>query len=548
MPSSAGGFWSLFKLNWKSGLTVALVSIPLSISISIASGASPIPGIITAVWAGIIASVFASSKFNIMGPAGALTAILAAASLQFGPGALSTLAVMAGIVMLCAWALKLDRYISYIPLSVIHGFTLSVGIVIALNQLNFAFGITGLAKHPDLLGNIHETLTHLYLANPAAVGFFISALVFLFAGLRFAPKIPGAIMLAPLAILFGWLTQSGYLPFSLQLLRDVYPNLSLSIFSIPRFAFSGSLILPALTVALVAIIETELSAKIAGNMTKTKHDRRKEIFGLGLANIGSGFFGGLPASGVFVRTSLNARSHATDKMSQGINGVAVAIIAMMVLGLFSYIPMAAIAAILVFAAIRMVEIHQFKKLWALDRLGLLTALIVTAVSVYHDAMAGILVGTVISLIILIERMSRGQFELVINKDQKVVDRIISADTAAHVQIPENAQVCVYSVKGHLTYTNAFRHVARVRNTLSKVKAVILRLRELTYIDVDGLDAIDEILEDLARNNVRVVVTGISPLIAKQMKHSKLFQEAVARGDVYTKSEEALSAVSGTSSR
>lgn len=548
MSSSASGFWNLFKHNWKSGLTVALVSIPLSISISIASGASPIPGIITAVWAGIIASIFASSKFNIMGPAGALTAILAAAALQFGPGALSTLAVMAGVVILCAWALKLDRYISYIPLSVIHGFTLSVGIVIALNQLNFAFGITGLAKHPDLLGNIRETLTHLYLANPVAVGFFICAMVFMFAALRLTPKIPGAIMLAPLAILFGWLTQSGYLPLSLQLLRDVYPNLSLSIFSIPKFVFSNALVLPALTVALVAIIETELSAKIAGNMTKTKHDRRKELFGLGLANIGSGFFGGLPASGVFVRTSLNARANATHKMSQGINGVAVAIIAIPVLGLFSYIPMAAIAAILVFAAIRMVEVHQFQKLFAVDKLGFLTAIIVTVVSVYEDAMIGILVGTVISLIILIERMSRGQFELVINKDQKVVERIVGADTSAHIQIPENAQVCVYSVKGYLTYTNAFRHVARIRSTLSKAQTVILRLRELTYIDVDGLDAIDEILEDLARNNVRVVITGVSPLIAKQMKHSKPFQEASARGDVYTKAEEALTAVNGEASR
>lgn len=546
MFSSTGGSvgkqWSAFKLNWKAGLAVSLVSVPLSIAIAIASGASPIAGIITAVWAGIIASIFASSNYNIMGPAGALTAILAAASLQFGAGALSTIALLAGIFILGAWLLKLDRYISYIPSSVIHGFTLSVAIVIAFSQLNFAFGIVGLPKHAHFAENVMETLRNLHLANPATVALFLGALILMFALLRIVPKVPGAVVIAPLGILLGWASQVGWLPFGFQLLQDVYPNLSLSIFSIPRFAFSSALIIPALTVALVAIIETELSAKIAGGMTKTRHDARKEMFGLALANIGAGFFGGLPASGVFVRTALNVRSHATSKLSQGLNAIFVAVISLLVLNLFSYIPMAAIAAILIFAAIRMVETHHFKKFATLDKLALITALIVTAVSVYEDAMVGILVGTVISLVVLVERISRGQFELVMHNDQEVIDRIIGAEASGHIQIPDHAQVCIYSIKGHLTYTNAFRHTARVRNTLSKCQTVILRLKELAYIDVDGLEAIDDMLSDLAKNNVRVIITGVSPFVAKHMKHSKLFQDVSAKGDVYAKAKEAMAAI------
>lgn len=542
MHRTVSEFFGTLRLNWKSGLTVALVSIPLSISIAIASGSSPVPGIITAVWAGLIASVFSSSRYNIVGPAGALTAILAATALQFGPGALASIAVIAGVFILCAWALKLDRYISYIPSNVIHGFTLSVAITIALSQLNFAFGIQGLAKHSHFVQNVLETFRNIHRADPAIVGFFICSLVFMFIMLKLVPKIPGAVLLAPIAIIFGYLANHGSLPFNLILLKDVYPNLSLSIFSIPQFAFSNALIMPALTVALVAILETILSAKIADTMTKTKHDQRKEILGLGLANIGSGFFGGLPASGVFVRTSLNVRAHATSKMSQGINGIIVALISVLVLSLFSYIPMAGVAAILIFAAVRMVEVHHFKRLLALDKTAFLTAIVVTAISVYQDAMVGILVGTVMSLIVLIERMSKGQFELVVNKDQKIISRIIGEDTSKHIEIPKDTHVCVYSIKGHFTYTNAFRHLLRMKNTLSHTETAVIRLRELAYIDVDGIEALDEILNDLSKKEVRVIVTGVSHLIAKQLKYSKAFTAIVDRGDVFDRSHQALNAL------
>ncbi len=542
MQSSQGSFFSTLKLNWKAGLAVALVSVPLSIAISIASGASPVPGIITAVWAGLIASIFASSNYNIMGPAGALTAILAAASLQFGPAALPSIAVIAGVFILGAWALRLDRYISYIPSSVIHGFTLSVAIVIALSQLNFALGLTGLTKHAHFADNIRETFNNIHLANPTTVGFFLFALIAMFVLVRVLPKVPGAIIIAPIAILLGYLGQKGLIPLDLILLKDVYPNLSLSIFSIPKFTFSNALILPSLTVALVSILETELSAKIADTMTRTKHDQRKEIFGLGLANIGSGFFGGLPASGVFVRTALNVRSHATSRMSQGLNGLIVAVISLAVLGLFSYIPMAGISAILVFAAVRMVEIPFFKKLFAFDRTAFLVAMVVTGISVYQDAMVGILAGTVMSLIILIERMSKGQFELVVNKDQKIINRIIGEDTSKHIEIPKDAHVCVYSIKGHLTYTNAFRHLARMRNTLMRSQTAVIRLRELAYVDVDGIEALDEIFHDLTKGGVRVIVTGVNTHIARQLKHSHVFMKISERGDVFDRSYQALNAV------
>ncbi len=546
MQSFKTNFLVQIRQNWKAALTVALVSIPLSISIAVASGASPVNGIITAVWAGLIAAMFSGSRFNIVGPAGALTAILAAAALQFGAAALSSIAIIAGIIILVAWALRLDKYITYIPSSVVHGFTLSVAIVIGLNQLNFAFGLTGLTKHAEFLSNVMETFSHIQLASPAITGFFVLSLAFLFAMLKFFPKLPGAVLLAPIAIAVGYFAQKGMLPFDLITLGEVFPNLKLSIFSIPDLALTNAYVMPAATVALVAILETVLSAKIADRMTKTKHDQRKEILGLGLANIGSGFFGGLPATGVFVRTSLNVRSGATSKMSQGINAVVVAIVSIVLLSAFNYIPMAAIAAILIFAAIRMVEIKHFKRLYAFDKLSFAIALIVAAISVYQDAMIGILAGTVISLIVLIERMSKGQFELIVNKDQKIIDRIIGDETGKKsdkkIEIAPDAHVCVYSIKGHLTYANAHMHVHRIEKTLHSCNIIVLRLRELAYIDIDGIEALDDIFAAIAKKGGRAIITGVSPFIAKQLKHSNDFAKVVQDGDVFDRSHQALNAL------
>jgi SulP family sulfate permease len=530
------------KENWKPGLTVALVSIPLSVSIAVASGASPVAGIITAVWAGLVAAFFASSNYNIMGPAGALTAILAAAALQFGPGALPSLAILSGVFILIAWAFKLDKYITYIPAPVVHGFTVSVAIILAFGQLASAFGIQNLPQHAHFLGKAMEIIRNLDKADPITTGFFIFCLGFMFLLLRYFKKLPGAIILAPIAILIGYLGKTGAIPFGFVTLGDVYPRLDLSIFSLQSIQLSYDFLVPVLTIALVAILETALSAKIADTLTGTKHDRRKEIFGLGLANIASGFFGGLPATGVFVRASLNVKTHATHRTSQGLNSIFVAIISLLFLNAFAYIPMAAIAAILIFASIRMIEVSHLKRLYHFDKAGFSIAMVVIVLSVYHDALIGILAGTVVSLILLSERLSKGQFELVVNdKDMKITDRILDHNLPIE-SIPRDAPLLVYSIKGQLTYTNAQAHVERFEKKMGGAGIIIFRLRELSYIDLDGIDALEEIITHSNNAGKRVIITGITPFIASKLKYCKAYGKIADKHDVFDRTHHALNAI------
>ena len=153
--------FSRMKNNWKSGVTVALVSIPLSISLAVASQTSPVVGIVTAIWAGLITSLFGGSNFNIVGPTGALSGILASYAIVHGAPSLAMVAIVSGIFILIAYVFQLEKYLKFIPSSAVHGFTLGVACIIALNQANFALGINGLEKHERFIDNLIETTRHL---------------------------------------------------------------------------------------------------------------------------------------------------------------------------------------------------------------------------------------------------------------------------------------------------------------------------------------------------------------------------------------------------
>ncbi len=322
------------KENWKSGLTVSLVSIPLSISLAVASQTSPIVGIITAIWAGLIASIFGGSNFNIVGPTGALSGILATYAIIHGASSLSMLAIISGLMILVAYALKLEKYLIFIPSSVIHGFTLGVAFIIGLGQTNYALGLSGLVKHEKFLDNIIESFRNISHSQYPAVGIFLVFLAGLIAIRRFAPKLPGAVILTPFGILIGYLSTIGVFHLPLETLGSKFGEIPLVLFSLPHFSFDASMLVASTTIAIIAILETMLSAKIADGMTHTKHNGRKEMMALGLANIVSGVAGGIPGTAALARTSLNIKTGATHRISATISSISVVIISVFFLTFF----------------------------------------------------------------------------------------------------------------------------------------------------------------------------------------------------------------------
>lgn len=526
------------KKNLKSGLTVSLISIPLSISLAVASGATPLIGIITAIWAGLVAAIFGGSNFNITGPTGALSGIIATYVIANGIVSLPMLAIFTGIFIIIAYLLKLERYLILIPSSVIHGFTLGVAFIIGLGQLNFAFGLQNLPQHEKFFENVFESLKHVSSVSFIALGSFVIFLIGLLIFKRLTKKMPGAIILAPVGILVGYLSESHIIDFPIQTLGSKFGEISFKIFNGLHFGFSTYMLETAMVIAIIAILETMLSAKIADGMTHTKHNSRKEMFGLGLANIASGLFGGMPATAALARTSLNIKTGATSKTSAVISVISVFIISLFFLGYFKYIPLPVIAAILVFTAIQMVETEHYEKLWKYERNGFFISLFVALATILIDPIYGILLGVSISLLVFVDRISRGHFDLKVNKFN---EGIVDSDAGVKLkEITKEADVLLYSFRGKLCYINSMAHLTRFETNLVKYKCIILRLREVHFMDTDGVEALDEIIDIVEKRGQKVVLSSIDRnniTLLEQL--SKGYKNLKAKGLVFKKSEQAL---------
>lgn len=529
------------KQNWKSGLTVSFVSVPLSISLAVAAGATPLMGVITAIWAGLIASFFGGSNYNIVGPTGALSGILIVYAMTYGVAILPLLAILAGILILVVYVLHWERYIIFVPSSVVHGFTLGVAFIIALGQLNFALGLKGLASHEKLIENVEESLLHLGAIHWWTFAVFAFGLLFLFVWKKFYSAIPGVIVLAPLGILLGYISQVGIFDIHLQTLFSKFGDISGSLWAIPQISFvvNKSIITGALAISLVAILETLLSAKVADGMTKTKHNVRKEVLSVGLANVASGIFGGIPATAALARTALNIKSGATDKMSATINSICVILISLVFLSVFKYLPLPVIASVLVFIAIQMVEKKHYIAIYRNDKSALFVSLLVAVVTIIVDPMAGLLMGAAAALLIFVDKMSKSEAEITINKNKRIIKRVNAAQL---LKTKDHGDVLVYRFAGQLTYVNVQSHMNTIVAMNGGAKFVILSLRNLFFIDMDGVQALGEMIDILEAKGKKVFISAVSGLVSDSLKREHWSIEMHKKERVFESTQDALQTI------
>ncbi len=498
--------------NWKSGLTVSLISLPLAVTLAVASHATPVQGVITAIWAGLTSSFFGGSHYNVIGPTGALSGLLASYVIVHGPHVLPTLAIMSGIMIFAAYLFTLEKYLVFVPSSTIHGFVLGVACIIIFNQLNFALGLMHLPVHESFIQNVAETFKHISNSSLISVILFVCSVSILFGLTKFIAHIPGAIIISPFGILLGYLSSHHIISLPIATLETKFANLHPHIFIPSTFLFSVKLIIPALTISIIAILETMISARIADGMTKTKHNKNREMLGLSLANIVSGCAGGIPATAALARTTLNIKSHATHKISAGISSLFIILISMAFLGYFKYMPLPIVAAILTIVGLNMIEIHHFKRMFKTDLINFGTAMLVATVTVLEDPIIGILLGATISMLIFMKKLSTGQYEL--------KHGAVSSNKQPQV-LPDTL---IYAIKGELAYINAQSHVARFEKEIPEHKNVILDLRAVPFIDHDGIQACEEIVDMLQREKKSVRIIGAHALTSKITSESRIPHE------------------------
>ena len=483
-----------------SGATVGVVALPLALGFGVASGAGATAGIVTAIIAGILAAVFGGSHLQVSGPTGAMTVVLLPVIARYGVDKIPLLAIMAGVLLLVLAVAGLGRAVDLIPWPVVEGFTMGIGVIIFLQQFPLALG-TPKGESESTLISAWQTLLATDWTK-AWLPLLIVALV-LVVHLVLTP-IKRNVPIALVAVIVGTLVAWGL---DLDIARIGALPAGLPMPSVPGFDFRmlTSLAAPALAIAALAALESLLSARVADGMVpslpRTNADR--ELFGQGIANIGSGLFGGLPATGAIARTAVNVRSGARTRVSAVFHSIVLAIIVWTLAPLVSQVPLAALAGVLMWTAIRMVNVRLGKRILFTTRADRTTFLLTLLATIALDLVMAVLLGVAMAAIHSLRHMAAYS---VVRREELPIDTAEGLIDVASDAL--RAQIALYRVDGALFYGNARRFTELVLEE-SGCRGVILRFHRLQIMDASGAEALKQAVATLTRKGITVVVQGMT---------------------------------------
>ncbi|MEO5494524.1 MAG: SulP family inorganic anion transporter [Sphingomonas sp.] len=398
--------WRQFGGDALAGITVALVALPLSIAIAIASGASPAAGLITAVVAGFLISALGGSRVQIGGPTGAFIVVVYGVLHHHGYNGLLVATLMAGFILLVAGLLRAGRLIRHVPECVIEGFTIGIAIVIAVSQIKDLAGMTGAALPADFLPKIHglwAMRTSIDLASLALGLVSIAAIL----GLRhLAPKIPWLVLVVAVASLVAGVA----LP-SIETVAARYGELprGLPMPALPEISLGLVIGLApsALTIAFLVAIESLLSAIVADRMIGGAHRSNAELIAQGVANLASPLFGGLPATGAIARTATNVNAGGRTPIAGIVHALTILAAMLLAAPLAGALALPALAGLLVVTAWTMSEPHRWPERMRMPKSDLLLLILTASLTVVVDLTAAIAVGTIIGIVLRYRRREMG---------------------------------------------------------------------------------------------------------------------------------------------
>jgi len=395
---------SLFVTDLMAGFSVAMVALPLSLAIAIASGADPARGLVTAIIGGFLISLFGGSRVQIGGPTGAFIVVVFSVIAEHGYDGLVIATFMAGLILIGAGLVKAGNLISYVPESVVHGFTIGIAIIIATSQLGDFLGLAVAEMPADFLEKLPALWAARDTLNIAAMLLALATMVLIVLFRRIAPKLPGlvvAVAITSAAVFIlnlpadTILSRFGALPSELPMPR--IPDISL--------ARLVELLPSAIVIAFLAGVESLLSALVADKMIGSRHRSNAEVLAQGIANVGSALFGGLPATGAIARTATNIKAGAKTPVAGLVHALVILIVMLVAAPVAGHLAMPALAALLMLTAWNMSEPHKWKEYLSArpaDRLLLVLTLVLT---VAVDLTVAIGVGVAIGLALRLSRRS-----------------------------------------------------------------------------------------------------------------------------------------------
>ncbi|AXP05229.1 MULTISPECIES: C4-dicarboxylic acid transporter DauA [unclassified Pseudomonas] len=578
MSFSAPPLFAAWRQSWRAGytlerlrgdlvagLTVGIIAIPLAMALAIAVGVPPQHGLYTVLVAAPLIALTGGSRFNVSGPTAAFVVILLPITQQYGLGGLLLCTMLAGLILITLGLMRAGRLIQYIPYPVILGFTAGIGVVIATLQLKDLLGLTtvGQAKH------YIEQLGELIVALPSArlgdgiIG--ISCLAVLIAWPRWVPRVPGHLVALLVGALLGLVLERGGWPVATLGERFSYVVDGISHPGIPPFLprfdwpwnlpdgqghplvlsydLLRQLLGPAFAIAMLGAIESLLCAVVADGMTGSKHDPNAELIGQGLGNVVAPLFGGITATAAIARSATNVRSGASSPLAAIIHSLVVLLAMVLLAPLFSYLPMAALAALLVIVAWNMSEAgHVLHTLRIAPRSDVLVLLTCLSLTVLFDMVMAVAVGLLLAAGLFIKRMSEltDSAELPRHFHQALLD------------MPEHVRC--YAIRGPLFFGAAEKALDVLRKFDPGVRVVVVEMSAVPMLDMTALAAFENILKDYRKQGIGLILVATAPRVRLKLRRAGIHREQRQLAYVQTleqarvKSEKWLAAGSAAHSR
>jgi sulfate permease, SulP family len=509
--------------NLIAGLVVGIIALPLAMAFAIASGARPEQGIYTAIIGGALISIFGGSRLQIAGPTGAFIAILAGITAKYGISGLQVATLMAGVMLLLMGLARMGGVIKFIPAPVVVGFTAGIGVIIFIGQWSEFFGL------PKPGGeHFHEKLWHLLQSLPNAhlptLSFALLGLliVLLTPRVKLLARVPGPLVAMIVVTLLQMIlnipgvatigSAFGGIPTGLP--TFVVPDMS-----VPQII---TLIGPAFTIAMLGAIEALLSAVVADGMSGTKHDSNQELIGQGLANIVTPFFGGFAATGAIARTATNIRNGATSPLAGIMHAITLIAVLLFLAPLASDIPLAALAAILFVVAWNMSEVKHFSHLLKTapiaDRLILVITFVLT---VFADLVVAVNVGMILAILHFLRRMSDAVETLPVDETE------LHTELARHGIQHLPPDLLVYEIAGPMFFGAVENFERALVQTQADPKTLIIRLRHVPFMDITGIQVLEEVMQKLRLRGIRVMLCEANERVRAKLERAGVINEVAA---------------------
>ena len=513
-----------FMSDLMAGIIVGIVALPLAIAFGIASGVTPEKGIITAIVAGLVISLFGGSKVQIGGPTGAFIIIIYGIIQKYGFEGLTIATLMAGFFLVLFGLLRLGTIIKYIPYPIVVGFTSGIAVTIFTTQIKDLFGLTLPSNPSDFIEKWGVYLQNFNTIDPWCALIGVASVVVIAVTPRFSKKIPGSLIAIILMTIVALLLKNFAGVLSIETIGDRFSiSNELPAAQVPDMNWETikSLVSPAITIAILGAIESLLSATVADGVIGDHHDSNTELVAQGLANIASPLFGGIPATGAIARTMTNINNGGKTPVAGIIHAVVLLLIFLFLMPLAKYIPMACLAGVLVVVSYGMCGWRSFLELMKNPKSDVTVLLITFFLTIIFDLTIAIEVGLIIACLLFMKRMSETTDVKAITEEIDLnQDAEFSTGNLDHLIIPQGVEV--YEINGPYFFGagNKFEEIMASFGDRPKVR--IIRMRKVPFVDSTGIHNLTSLCEMSKKEGIQIVLSGVREKVNGQLEHAGFY--------------------------